>query len=93
MGIDPSPLWANLFLYFLESKHIKKLISNESSNAYEYHRVSRFINELCAINNYNKFLTPFKNICFKKLELRVEHQGNYTSFLDFDIKIEDCFRI
>ena len=36
MGIDPALFWANLFLYFLESKFKKQLISNGCSKAYIY---------------------------------------------------------
>ena len=71
----------------------KKMISNSSSNAYEYHGIFKFIDELCAINNDHKFLTSVKNINFKELYLTVEHHGNHVSFLDLDIKIEDSFRI
>ena len=35
------------------------------------------------------FLTSFKNIYPKELELEVELQGNHTSFLDLEIKIAD----
>ena len=45
------------------------------------------------INDDNEFLTSFKNIYPKELDLKVEHQGNHASFLDLDIKIEDCFHI
>ena len=37
----------------------------------------------------NEFLTSFRNICPKELDLKVERQGNHVSFLDFDIKVED----
>ena len=37
----------------------------------------------------NEFLTSFKNIYPKELDLKVERQGNHVSFLDFDIKVED----
>ena len=92
-GIDLIPFWANLFLYFLESKHIKQLIPNGLPKAYEYDAVSKFIDDLRAINGDNEFLTSFKNNYPKKLDLKVERQGNNASFLDLDIKIEDCFRI
>ena len=41
----------------------------------------------------NEFLTSFKNIYPKELDLKVERQGNHASFLDLEIKIEDYFRI
>ena len=37
----------------------------------------------------NEFLTSFRNICPKELDLKVERQGNHVSFLDLDIKVED----
>ena len=37
----------------------------------------------------NEFLTSFKNIYPKELDLRVKRQGNHVSFLDLDIKVED----
>ena len=89
----PNTILANLFLYFFQSKHIKQLISNGLSKAYEYDAVSRFIDDLRAINDDNEFLTSFKNIYPKELDLRAERQVNHASFLDLDIKIEDCFRI
>ena len=45
------------------------------------------------MNNDNELLASFKSIYFKELELTVEHQGNYASFLDLDVEIEDCFHI
>ena len=48
---------------------------------------------LCAINDDNEFLTSFKNICPKELDLKVERQGNRGLFLALDIKMEDYFRI
>ena len=37
----------------------------------------------------NEFLTSFKNIYPKELDLKVERQGNHVSFLDLEIKVED----
>ena len=55
--------------------------------------VSRFIHDLCTLNDDNEFLTSFKNIYPKELDLKDERRGNHAPLLDFDIKIEDCFRI
>ena len=89
VGVDPAPFYAYLFLYFFAVKYIKQLISNGSSNAYKYHGVYRFIDDLCTINGDNVLITSFRNIYAKELELKVEHLGCNASFLDFDIKIED----
>ena len=37
----------------------------------------------------NEFLTSFKNIYSKELDLKVERQGNHVSYLDLDIKVEE----
>ena len=37
----------------------------------------------------NEFLTSFKNIYLKELDLKVERQGKHVFFLDLDIKVED----
>ena len=42
MGIDPAPFWANLFLYFFESKHVQTLVSKKSERAYKYHGTESF---------------------------------------------------
>lgn len=38
---------------------LKRVISLGSSRAYKYHRVSTFIDGLCAINDVNEILTSF----------------------------------
>ena len=88
VSIYPVPFWGNLFLYFFECKYIKQFILSGSLK-HKYHGVPRIIDDLCAIiNEDNEFLT-FKNIYPLELELKVEHQGNYASFLDLEIKIKD----
>ena len=37
----------------------------------------------------NEFLTSFKIMYPKELDLKSEHQGDHVSFLDPDIKVED----
>ena len=84
ISIDPAPFWVNLFyqsINLFESKYI----NGGFSKGYKYHGVSRFINDLCAINDGNEFLKLFKNTYFKEFE----HQGKYVSFLNLAIKIED----
>ena len=44
---------------------------------------------MCIVKDGNELLASFQNIYPKELkELKVEHQGNYALFLDFDIKLE-----
>ena len=56
---------------FFEANYIKQLISNGSSKASQYHGVSRFIDDLRAINEGNEVLISFKNIYPNELELKV----------------------
>ena len=89
MGIDPAPFWANLFLYFFESKFVQSLISLGSTRAFHFHSVGRFIDDLCAINDREEFLVSYRDIYPPELELKVEHQGTHATFLDLDITIKD----
>ena len=89
MGIDPAPFWANLFLYFFESKYVTSLVSQGSPRAFKYHGTGRFIDDLCAINDGHEFSKSFRNIYPKELELKIEHQGTHATFLDLDITIKD----
>ena len=87
MGIDPAPFWANLFLYFYENKFITSLISTDKVKARHFHSTNRFIDDLCAINDGGEFGRMFKDIYPEELDLKVEHSGNYASFLNLDINI------
>ena len=89
MGIDPAPFWANLFLYYFESKFVQSLISSGSPAAYNFHSVGRFIDDLCALNDRDEFGNSFKTIYPQELELKVEHKGDHATFLDLDITIKD----
>ena len=65
MGINPEMginFYPTTFFYIFESKYVKQLISNGSSQPYKYHEASRFIDYLCTINDGDKSLTSFKNI-------------------------------
>ena len=89
MGLDPAPYWASLFLYFFESKFVQQLISKGSEHAFKFQRNSRFINDLCTINDYSEFSSPWKFIYPKQLELELEDQGINATFLDLDITNEN----
>ena len=89
MGIDPAPFWANLFLYFYESKYIKSLISEGSTKAFHFHSIGRFIDDLCAINDRGSFSDSYKDIYPQELELKLENHGDHATFLDLDIRIAD----
>ena len=88
MGIDPAPFWANLFLYSYEEKYVNGLVkNNQKVKAMKFHSTSRFIDDLCAINDGGEFGNVFHNIYPDSLELKVEHSGNHATFLNLDITI------
>ena len=89
MGIDPAPFWANLFLYYYEEKYVQKLIVSDSTTAYKYHGIGRFIDDLCALNDGEDFAKNYKEIYPKELDLKLEHEGNHATFLDLEINIVD----
>ena len=66
IGVDLAPFWATLFIF--PSKYIKQLISNESPKGQKCHEVSRFTDDLCAINDGKRFPTLFKNVYPKELK-------------------------
>ena len=49
---------------------------------YKYHRISRFIDDLCAINNDKEFLTSLKKIYPKEIEFL---DLQFLEFLDLFI--------
>ena len=89
MGIDPAPFWANLFLYQYEQRYMNKTIEAEKVLARHFPSTKRFIDDLVAINDGNKFQDVYRRIYPEELELKVEHSGNHASFLNLDITIKD----
>ena len=89
MGIDPAPFWANLFLYKYESAYISQLIKSDKIKAKKYHGTSRFIDDLCIVNDGGEFRNSYKEIYPAELQLKVEHFGSHGTFLDLDITIQD----
>ena len=89
MGMDPVPFWANLYLYWYECKYINTLITTNKVTALKYHGCSRFIDDMCCINDGGEFGKSFVNIYPPSMQLKVEHQGIHATFLDLDITIKD----
>ena len=52
--------------------YIKQLFSDGPFKAHKYHRVLRFIDDLCAINDGNEFLTSFTYLYLKVLDVKFE---------------------
>ena len=67
MGSDHAPFMANLFLYFYESKYLKKLKKTSLRISRKFGNVFRFIDDLCAINDGGEFEKCHKDIYPKEL--------------------------
>jgi len=89
MGIDPAPFWANLYLSCYENRFMIDLIRTDKYKASRYHGASRFIDDLCNINDGGEFGRSHNSIYPKELELKVEHNGTHATFLELDITIQD----
>ena len=90
MDIDPAPYWANFFLYIFESKYVQQLMSKAFPRTYKFHGTSRFIDDLCTINDDGEFFFFIQiYLAPKILELKLEHQGEHATFLDLEITIAD----
>ena len=55
--------------------------------AYKYHGTGHFVNELLTLNNFRDFLASHHQIYPKDIDLKVEHQGKYTTFLELILKL------
>ena len=90
MGSDPAPFFANLFLYFYESKWMNELKKNDLIKARKLCNIFRFIDDLNSINDGGEFESNYSNIYPEELQLGKESTDKHeTSFLDLNIKIKD----
>ena len=90
MGSDPAPFFANLFLYYYESRFLKVLKKTNLPLARKFGNVWRFIDDLGALNYNGEFEKAAPKIYPPELELKKENDGSKNaSFLDLDITIED----
>jgi len=89
MGIDPAPLWANLYLYWYEQKHVSSLMKTNQANARLYKYASRFIDDQCNLNDSSQFKTSCQAIYPRELQVKCEHEGQHATFLELDITIEN----
>ena len=55
MGSDPAPFFANLFLFFYESRWLKSIKNTNYQVARKFGNIFRFIGDLVAINDANEF--------------------------------------
>ena len=90
MGSDPAPFFANLFLYFYETKWMNELRKNGLIKARKLCNIFRFINDLNSIDDGGEFESNYSNIYPEELQLGKENTDKHeTNFLDLNIKIKD----
>ena len=90
MGSDPAPFFANLFLYYYESKWLRKIQKSDLSRARKFGSVFRFIDDLLSINDNGEFSRSLSDIYPAELELTKENVGTLSSsFLDIQIDLSD----
>ena len=83
---DPAPFFANLFLYFYESKWMNELKKSDPIKARKLCNIFRYIDDLNSINDGGEF----SKIHHEELQLNRENTDkDEASFLDLDIKIKD----
>ena len=86
MGFNPALLFANLFLYFLESKRMNELKKNDLIKARKLCSFFKFIDDLISINDGGEYESNFWNIYPEELELGKGNADKVeASVLDLDI--------
>ena len=90
MGSDPAPAFANLFLFYYESKWITSIRKNNYILARKFGQVFRYIDDLLALNDGKSFETYHTEIYPEELQLNKENDGyTQSTFLDLDISIDN----
>ena len=90
MGSDPSPFFANLFLYHYESSWLKSIKKTNNTLARKFGNVVRYINDLLPLIDGQSFESFHHEIYPEELQLNKENVDNTeTNFLDLHIKIDN----
>ena len=83
MGSDPASFFANLFLFFCESRWLKSIKNTNYGVARKFGNIFRFIYNLIAINDGNEFENHHNEIYPPELILEKENTFyTETTFLD-----------
>ena len=90
MGSDPAPFFANFFLFHYESEWMKELRKKDLKKAYKYNNISRFIDDLLALNDGGEFHNSHPEIYPKDLTLNKENENDdHATWYDLDITVVD----
>ena len=90
MGSDPAPFFANLFLFFYESRWLKSIKNTNYGVARKFGNIFRFIDDLIAINDGNEFENHYNEVDPSELILKKENTSHTeTTFLDLHLCINE----
>ena len=90
MGSDPTLFFANLFLFFYESRWLKSIKNTNYGVARKFGNIFRIIDDLIAINNGNEFENHYNEIYPPELILKKENISHTkTTFLDLHLCINE----
>ena len=90
MGSNPVPFFPNLFLFFYDSIWLKSIKNTNYEVVRKFGNVFRFINDLIAINDTNKFENHYNEIYSSGLILKKENTSHTeTTFLDLHLCINE----
>ena len=73
MGSDPASFFANLFLYFYESRWLKSIKDTNYGVKRTFGNIFRFTDDLIAMNDGNEFENHYNEIYPSKLNLKKEN--------------------
>ena len=88
LGSDPMPFFANLLLFFYESRGLKSIKNTNYKIARKFGNIFRFIDDLIALNDGNEFESHYNEFYPPELILKKENTSDTeTTFLDLHLYI------
>ena len=75
--------------FFYQEEYISSLIYSNKIKAWYFYSTKRFIDDFFTVNDVGEFGRSICDIYSKELELKVEHRGDYDTFLNLDITIKE----
>ena len=90
VGSDPTTFFANLFLFFYESRCLKSIKNTNYGGARKSGNIFRFTDDLIAINDGNEFENHYNEIYPSELTLKKENISHTeTTFLNLHLCINE----
>ena len=80
MGSDPASFFANLFLFFYESRRLKSIKNTNYGVVIKFGNIFRFIDDVIAINDGNEFENCFNEIFPPEVILKKKNTSRVETF-------------